>query len=719
MTPAVSSPVSLDLSGLTNAHLDVRGFLRDLATRLKTVVSFDFVKVIVYDPATDKMRVEVAEGDVTPGQDGAELSVTNSASGWVWQHQEPLIICDPNEVDEAKFPGLKEKLLRCDARGRCYLPLTTPRQRLGVLVFGSGRPGHYVGADLDQLRHIAAQVADAVDRAISYESLRAHQAWLQEERDRFRLLLDVSNAVSAKRDLNELLQEIFTLLRKLLRHDYTSVTLHHPESNEIRIEAIDFPEGQDLITPGTVVPFEGTAVGEVMRSGRAVLVNREGLTYERFPARVTQLLIDQGLGSLCVVPLRAHDRVLGTMTAGSFRDHHFDDADPELLTQVAHQIAIAMDNALAWREINQLKDRLRQEKLYLEREIKTERNFEDIIGRSAALRRVLKQVETVAPTEATVLILGETGTGKELIARAIHNLSGREDRTFVRLNCAAIPTGLLESELFGHERGAFTGAVAPKVGRLELANGGTLFLDEVGEMPLEVQPKLLRALQEKEFERLGSARTMKADVRLIAATNRDLEQMLDEHQFRSDLYYRLNVFPIHMPPLRERRDDIPALVRHFVDKFARALKKKIDRIRPDDMEALTNWQWPGNIRELENFIERAVILSSGPVLEVASSPFRAPHAPGYGTTHGAPHPASQQHGNGFQGGFHGATGAGAGAGGFASQSLRDAERDHILRALHDTQGVVGGPNGAAARLGLKRTTLQARMRKLGITRKFQ
>jgi formate hydrogenlyase transcriptional activator len=295
-----------------------------------------------------------------------------------------------------------------------------------------------------------------------------------------------------------------------------------------------------------------------------------------------------------------------------------------------------------------------------------------------------------------VLVLGETGTGKELIARAIHSLSDRRDRTFVRLNCAAIPTGLLESELFGHERGAFTGAVTTKVGRLELAHGGTLFLDEVGEIPLEVQPKLLRALQEKEFERLGSARTVRADVRLSAATNRDLEQMVAEHQFRSDLFYRLNVFPIQIPPLRDRPDDIALLVRHFVARFARQMKKTIDRIRPEDMETLTTWHWPGNIRELENFIERAVILTSGQVLDVLASPLRP-----------TPPPASGHAGS------PGISPTGA------SQRLQDAEREHILRVLRETHGVVGGPDGAAHRLGLKRTTLQARMKKLGITRQFR
>jgi len=697
MSSIAQGPVSLDLAELTSAHLDVRGFFRDLAERLKVYVPFDFVKIVLYDPTTNKMRVEVVEGPLADALSrGKELPLATSASGWTWQHQEPLLIPDIEQFDsEARFPMLKPALQRCGLRSQCYLPLTTPRQRLGVLVFGSASIGQYQRDDLEHLQQVAAQVAQAVDQAISYETLRSHQERLQQERDRFRLLLDVTTAVSAKLDLNALLQEIFALLRRLLRHEYTSVALYHPETDQIRIEALDFPEGQQfggIVQPGTIVPFDGTPVGVVFRTGRPLLLTREEFTVERFPSEITRQLLAQGITSLCIVPLRAHNRVLGTLTAASLRDRHFATADLDLFAQVAHQIAIAMDNALAYKQISELKDRLRQEKLYLEGEIRTEHHFEEIIGQSAALRRVLRQVETVAPTQATVLILGETGTGKELIARAIHDLSERRDRTFVRLNCAAIPTGLLESELFGHERGAFTGAVTSKVGRLELANGGTLFLDEVGEIPLEVQPKLLRALQEKEFERLGSVRTIHTDLRLIAATNRDLEQMVADHEFRSDLFYRLNVFPIQIPPLRERPEDIPLLVRHFVARFARQMKKPIDRIRPEDMETLTNWHWPGNIRELENFIERAVILTTGQVLDVAASPLRATlaHAQPAGAPVAPP-----------------------------SQRLQDAEREHILRVLRDTHGVVGGPDGAASRLGLKRTTLQARMKKLGITRQFK
>jgi len=380
------------------------------------------------------------------------------------------------------------------------------------------------------------------------------------------------------------------------------------------------------------------------------------------------------------VPLTVHDRRLGTLNVGRLGGEPFTAGDAELLAAVANQVAFSVENALAFQEIAELKDKLTAEKVYLEDEIRTDYNFEEIIGDSPALKRVLHQVETVAPTDSAVLIRGETGTGKERIARAIHDLSGRRGRTFVKLNCAAIPTGLLESELFGHERGAFTGAIAQKIGRFQVANGGTLFLDEVGDIPLELQPKLLRVLQDQEFERLGSTRTIRVDVRVVAATNRNLEEMVAAGTFRNDLYYRLKVFPIVLPPLRERPDDIPALVRYFAQKFARRMKKRIETIPADAMAALCRYAWPGNVRELENAIERAVILTSGLVLRVPVSEFRGRVSPSGGAT------------------------------------LEATEREAILRTLRETSWVLAGPHGAAARLGLKRTTLQSRMRKLGIHR---
>ena len=391
-----------------------------------------------------------------------------------------------------------------------------------------------------------------------------------------------------------------------------------------------------------------------------------------------------GLKSACCLPLRAGDRVLGTLSVGVRREAAFTERDVHLLEEVANQIAIAIDNALTFRNIAELKDRLAEEKLYLEEELRTEYSFEEIIGESSGLKRILKQAETVAPTDATVLILGETGTGKELVARAIHNMSARRERTLVKLNCAAIPTGLLESELFGHEKGAFTGAIAQKVGRAELAHQGTLFLDEVGDIPLEIQPKLLRVLQEKEFERLGGTRTVSVDMRLIAATNRDLGQMVADQRFRSDLYYRLNVFPVVLPPLRERPEDIPTLARYFVQKYASRMNKRIQTIPNETMEALTRWNWPGNIRELENFIERAVILSQGPILHAPLGELKAPGEEAKPTR---------------------------------ETSLEGTERKHIIRVLREAGGVIGGPHGTAARLGVKRTTLNGMMRRLGVSRR--
>jgi formate hydrogenlyase transcriptional activator len=424
-----------------------------------------------------------------------------------------------------------------------------------------------------------------------------------------------------------------------------------------------------------------------MTSKAPVILREEDLTAMAATSPLAARLVTEGVKTFCAFPLLARDRVLGTLNIGRRRADAFTPEDVELVAQVAQQVAIAVDNGLAYREIARLKEQLSQEKHYLEEEIRTDYDFGEIVGESAALRHVLQQVQIVAPTDSTVLIQGETGTGKELIARAIHDVSGRRDRTFVKLNCAAIPTGLLESELFGHEKGAFTGAIAQKIGRFELAEGGTLFLDEVGEIPLELQSKFLRVLQEQEFERLGGTRTIRVNIRLVAATNRDLAAMVADRQFRSDLYYRLNVFPIMTPALRERAEDIPRLARYFTRKFARRMNRPITAIPAATLEALASYHWPGNIRELENFIERAVILTRGAELEAPVAELRHPPPPRAGD--GQAHPA---------------------------KTMEDAEREHILRALDASHWMIGGPAGAAARLGMKRTTLQSRMAKLGIAR---
>jgi formate hydrogenlyase transcriptional activator len=409
-----------------------------------------------------------------------------------------------------------------------------------------------------------------------------------------------------------------------------------------------------------------------------------GKEMQSFDAEIAKNFLAEGLRSLCCIPLMRPKGAIGVLVLGSTRKNAFQAEDLHLLNQVAAQFAAALENHRVATEIEGLKERLTAEKKYLEGELSSQGLFEEIVGDSPALKRVLDQVATVAPSEATVLILGETGTGKELFARAIHRLSRRKDGSFIKLNCAAIPTGLLESELFGHEKGAFTGAVSQKIGRLELADGGTLFLDEVGEIPLELQPKLLRVLQDHEFERLGSTRTIKVNLRLVAATNRDLAKAIAEREFRSDLFYRLSVFPIRVPALRERREDIPLLVRYFVRKFALRMERPIETIPKETMKALTAWSWPGNVRELENLMERSVILSQGHALHVPVSEMRSESRTVLSQT---------------------------------DHNLENAEREHILNVLRQTKGAIAGPDGAAARLGLKRTTLQSKMQRLKITRR--
>ena len=519
-------------------------------------------------------------------------------------------------------------------------------------------------------------------RGLLDEAQRLQQE-LREERDRLRLLLDVNNLLVSRLDYPDLLRALSDSLQHVVKHDSASVVLLDQSTGQLRLEALTYTAEPGVVEPDIVLTLDGSAAGMTFRTGVARVFRKEDL--DQFLEDAPPLL-PPSLQSLCCVPLVTRRGTLGTLNVASVDPDAFPPQEVDLLKQISTQVAIAMENALAYQEMTGIKDHLAEEKQYLEAEIRLEHDFGGIIGESPALRAVLHAVETVAPTEATVLIRGETGTGKEMLARGVHNLSPRRDRTFVRLNLAALPASLIESELFGYERGAFTGATSSKIGRLELANHGTLFLDEAGDIPPEIQPKLLRALQEKEFERLGSTRTQKVDVRLIAATNRDLEAMIADGLFRSDLYYRLNVFPIHVPPLRERPDDIPPLVHYFVEKFSRPLKRRITIIPRAAMDALKQSFWPGNIRELENLIERAVILSSGPELKVPLADLR---------------PALSRS---------------AGAAPTHAEHLRDIEREQILTALRESGGVIAGTTGAAVRLGMKRTTLQSRMQKLGINR---
>jgi formate hydrogenlyase transcriptional activator len=673
----------LDVAESISLNRDLPALFEDLAQRLHGVVRFDYLNLVLHIPERNTMRLRALTSTRPADTSFWETPVEETPSGLVWQTQKPLVIQDIDQ--ETRYVKVLQMLREHGVRSCCVLPLTTAQRRLGTMGLGGSETSAFDRADLEFLAQVARQVAVAVENVLNFEAAQSYQAELARQRDRVQVVLDVTNAMVANLDLRELFQAVSELLRRLIRHEYASLVLVDPAKGQLRLEALDFPGGNSQIHEAQSPSPEDSPAASAMRTRQPLLWNRQDA--ERYPSEIMRRLLAEGLQSAVCIPLLRGDRALGTLNVASMRDAAFTQHDVELLTQIGNELAIAVENALAFRQIEELKDKLAEEKLYLEDEIRTEYDFEEIVGESLALKRVLRDVETVAPTDSTVLIQGESGTGKELIARAIHNLSGRRERTFVKVNCAAIPTGLIESELFGHEKGAFTGAIGQKIGRFELADKGTLFLDEIGDIPLELQPKLLRVLQEREFERLGSTRTVKVDIRLVTATNRDLSQMIASREFREDLFYRLNVFPIPLPPLRERRDDIPLLVRYFTQKYARRMNRRIETIPSEAMEALTNWNWPGNVRELENFIERAVILTRGSALHVPLAELR----------------------NGGEAAPPTVTGA--------LTTLEEAEREHILRALQECKWVVGGPAGAAARLGLKRTTLQSRMQKLGIVRR--
>jgi formate hydrogenlyase transcriptional activator len=658
-------------------HRTIAELVRELADQLHPVVRFDYLALLVHDDATDEMRLLVLEPP------GIELPFASMAiaeqgpSATVWVTQKPAIIPIPEEGP------LHPVLAFIRSQGRrmtCWLPLTTAHRRVGVLSFGSCSDVPYTEDIVAFMEQVATTVAIAVDNGINYEQAQRYEGELREERDRLRFLLDVNNLLVSHHEYPALLEGICEAVQPVAEADHVGVALYYRDPPQLRMKLI-YDKARGFKKSDDVLSLDKSVAGVTYQRGVAAVFRRselEPLGWDDVP-----LMKASGIESVCCVPLVAPNRRLGTLHVGSARPDAFPDDDVTLLGYASAQIAIAIENARAFERMANLNAQLIDHKQYLEHEL--HREFSEIVGASPALRTILKAVKTVAPTDSTVLLLGETGTGKELIARAVHNHSPRRDRTFVRMSVAALPPGLLESELFGHEKGAFTGATASRTGRLELANRGTLFLDEVGDIPPEVQPKLLRVLQEREFERLGSSRTQRVDVRLVTATNRDLQQMVADGSFRSDLYYRLNVFPITIPPLRDRAGDIPALARHFAVQCARRMGRTVPAIPDEAMEALTRWTWPGNIRELQNVIERAVILTSGttlalPLQDIQPATARAATAPK------------------------------------AAATFNDAERETILRALRESGGVIAGPNGAAARLGLRRTTLQSKMRKLGITR---
>jgi len=605
--------------------------------------------------------------------------------GWGWQaavHTDdlPKVMDTWREMSETGAPcDFETRIRRHDGMFRWFLCRVGPvRDESGTVLSWFG-----TATDIDTLKQTEERL-----RHNERERERLDHE-LRHERDRLRLLLDIANSTTAKLDLRHLVENLSTNLLSVTRSDFCALVLPDADSGELRLTTLHNPEARGSLCDGGIIPVHGSPCGNAFRTGRTQYLNHfeevrndSGSVGNSLGRHLHQDVVTEGRISGCDLPLIGRSGVVGVLTAMKCPEKTFSKDDVAFLEQVAGQLAIAVENALDYDHALKDRDKETKQRLYLEEEIRAE--FGNIVGESPALKTALNLVSVVAPTDSSVVVLGETGSGKELIARAIHNLSSRRERAFIKLNCAAIPLGLLESELFGHEKGAFTGAIAQKPGRFELANKGTLFLDEVGDIPLELQAKLLRVLQEQEFERLGSNRTHKVDVRLIAATHRDLAAMVRHGTFREDLYYRLKVFPINVPALRQRTEDIPTLVWHFTALYAGRMNKRIDDIPSETMEALVRYRWPGNVRELQNFIERAVILSPHSVLRAPTSELEPFNSQPERTL-----PIS---------------------------GLAQVERDHILYALDASQWVIGGRNGAAERLGMKRTSLVYRMKKLRISR---
>lgn len=564
----------------------------------------------------------------------------------------------------------------------CLLPLAAEGRIFGGCEFIRDDNRPWTEKEYQRLHTFTQIVAVVTEQIQSRVSNNVDYDLLCHERDNFRILVAITNAVLSRLDIDELVSEVAKEIHRYFRIDAISVVLRSNRKGKLNIYSTHYLDASHPVHDQSEVDEAGTLTERVFKSKEMLLLN----LHEHDPLAPYEKMLfemwDNKIQTLCLLPLMSGNTLLGVLKLAQCDEKVFTTTNLKLLRQIAERVSIAIDNALAYREIQRLKERLVDENLALTEQLNNvESEFGEIIGRSEAMNSVLKQVEMVAHSDSTVLILGETGTGKELIARAIHNLSGRNSRRMVKMNCAAMPAGLLESDLFGHERGAFTGASAQRIGRFELADKSSLFLDEVGDMPVELQPKLLRVLQEQEFERLGSNKLIHTDVRLIAATNRDLKQMVADREFRSDLYYRLNVFPIHLPPLRERPDDIPLLVKAFTFKIARRLGRNIDSIPAETLRLLSRMEWPGNVRELENVIERAVLLTRGSVLQLSLPEMNIEPQP------------------------------------LAAEVLPEEGEDEyqlIVRVLKESNGVVAGPKGAAQRLGLKRTTLLSRMKRLGI-----
>ena len=670
----------LNVSAALVEQPTVKAVLHSLREVLSSSVRLHGADLYLLD--SDKETLHVLEFDREADAPAIKVGTKISrigAAAQALEQQEPVFLADVSQ-EMLKHPELAPFAAQSVGRSTYIFPVFTAQQQYGLLAVTKERGQEFAREDIELLRSLTSQVAIALECALAKDCAEQYQRELANERDRLRLLLEINNHVVSKLDMEDLFRSASASIRSYFGNHLTGFWLLEKDSHRLQSVVLDFPDGKGLLaevgsTDLTEMEYER------LRARRSDIWSVDDI--ERLPTTVAQTLRAESISSVAVAPLATGSGPLGLLAIGSRKPDAFGQEDLDLLTQISIQISLALDNALAYGRLNASAARLEEERLYLESEIRAEHNFEDIVGQSTALRKVLDQVAIVAPTQSTVLLHGETGTGKELFARAIHNLSPRRERTFVRLNCAAIPSGLVESELFGHEKGAFTGALMQKKGRFELADHGTLFLDEIGDISLELQPKLLRSLQEREFERLGSTKTIRVDVRLIAATHRDLPAMIRNNQFREDLFYRLNVCPIEIPPLRERREDIPLLVHYFVLRHSRQMQKRVKSVPKPAMEALVNADWPGNIRQLENFIERCVIFTQGDELNVLRAELKKPSVRSVAS---------------------------------AAPSFEQAERQAIIDALIAASGRIAGKGGAAERLGLKRTTLQNKMNKLNISR---
>jgi formate hydrogenlyase transcriptional activator len=686
----------LEINNAIVTNLNQEALPRAISIALRRVIPFDRAAFTLYDPKTEMFRFLAIEGTrgSTHFRAGLKFRRDESISAWVFDHQRPAL-CRDLKVEQ-KY--INDRYLIAEGlNSYCVVPLIIGGKSIGTLNLASEREEQYSEPDADFLCELGSQVALAVSNMTSYEEIAALKTQVERTAERYRTLLEINNAIITHLTPEALLHSTLKILHRVVRLNGAAIAIYNPKNETFRYFLVETTLSSDHFRAGVEFDRKNTISAWVCEHQRSVM--RGDLENEQqYPNDAHAVAV--GILSDLIVPLIVGGKSIGTLNIGSGKRNEYSEADRELLQEVANQIALAVANMLSYEEIAELKARLENENVYLQEEIRTEHNFEEIIGNSPALLAVLRKVEQVALTDSTALIYGETGTGKELIARAIHDRSARKGRPLVKVNCSAISAGLVESELFGHVKGAFTGALERHIGRFQLADGGTIFLDEIGELPLATQVKLLRVLQEWEFEPVGSNRPVRVDVRVIAATNRNLQESIRTGEFRSDLFYRLNVFPIDVPPLRERQSDIPQLAMFFLARFSKKFGKDIQGIPRATVDRLTDYSWPGNIRELQNVIERAVILSQSSVLELEPDliPALAP-ADRSGSRDRSSVPVQSSN-----------------AVPPAPSTLEEVERAHIVAVLNQTGGVVEGPRGAAQILGLHPNTLRHRMQKLGLKR---